>query len=574
MMPPCDQTHLLAVARGDVPASLLLKNARLVNVFSGLVEPCDIALAGDRIAGVGDGYVGAEQIDLRGAYVAPGLIDAHVHIESSLCAPPQYAAAVAPRGVTTAVIDPHEIANVAGLPGIEFMAEASRGLPLNVVIMASSCVPATSMATSGASLDAENLAALRRAGVVTGLAEVMNFPDVISGDDAVLAKLRAFAGTPIDGHCPQVRGKQLNAYASVGIDSDHECVDPSEAAEKLARGMYIFIREATNARNLDALLPLVTPANCRRICFCTDDRQPADLLDAGGIDYMIRRAIGLGIDPVMAIQMATLNPAERFGLKDVGAVSPGRRADLMIFDDLAAPTARMVVHGGEVVARDGALLKQSAGTLNVPEAVRAACRVDWSSVDISIAAGGRNVRAIRSIQDQLVTENLTVAAPATNGQLSPDISRDLLKMIVIERHRGTGNIGLGFIEGFGFKRGAIAGTVAHDHHNLVAIGCDDLSILTAAKAVARMGGGLVVADSDRVLATLALPIAGLMSDRPISDVRAAYDRLLIECRQLGSTLHDPLMAMSFMALEVIPELKLTDQGLIDVHQFRVVDLFV
>jgi len=574
MMPPVDQTQLLAVARGDVPAPLLLKNARLVNVFSGMIEPCDIALAGDRIAGVGPGYAGAEQIDLHGAYVAPGFIDAHVHIESSLCAPPQYAAAVTPRGVTTAVIDPHEIANVAGISGIEFMAEASRGLPLNVVILASSCVPATSMATSGASLDAESLAMLLRAGVVTGLAEVMNFPGVIGGDEAVLAKLRAFAGTPIDGHCPQVRGKRLNAYASVGIDSDHECVDVSEAAEKLARGMYIFIREATNARNLEALLPLVSPANSRRICFCTDDRQPADLLDAGGIDYMIRRAIGLGIDPIMAIQMATLNPAERFGLKHVGAVSPGRRADLMIFDDLAAPAARMVLHGGEVVARDGALLKEPAGSLRVPEAVRASCRVDWSSVDIAIAAAGRNVRAIKSIQDQLVTGNLTVAAPATNGQLSPDISRDLLKMIVIERHRGTGNVGLGFIEGFGFKRGAIAGTVAHDHHNLVAIGCDDLSILTAAKAVAGMGGGLVVADGSRVLATLALPIAGLMSDRPIVEVRAAYDRLLVECRQLGSTLHDPLMAMSFMALEVIPELKLTDQGLIDVAQFRVVGLFV
>jgi adenine deaminase len=339
--------------------------------------------------------------------------------------------------------------------------------------------------------------------------------------------------------------------------------------------LYLFIREATNARNLDALLPLVTPANSRRICFCTDDRQPADLLELGGIDYMIRQAITFGIEPITAIQMATLNPAERFGLKHVGAVAPGRRADIVVFDDLNSPTPRLVIQGGHIVARDGALESSARiGSVKIPPQVRAACRIDWERVSLGIAARGSSVRAIRSVQDQLVTESRTVSAPTTNGTLSPDVARDLLKMVVIERHRGTGNVGLGFIEGFGFKRGAIAGTVAHDHHNLVAIGCDDESILAAAKAVAEGGGGLAAADGARVIAALALPIAGLMSDRPIGEVRVGYDLLLEACRQLGSTLHDPFMAMSFMALEVIPELKLTDQGLIDVTQFRRVDLFV
>ena len=351
---PKNLPALLAVARGDQPADRVLRNARIVNVFSGTIESGDIAIFDGHIAGIGS-YKGKEEIDLKGAYVAPGLIDAHVHIESSLCIPPHFAEAVVPRGVTTVVTDPHEIANVAGLAGIWFMVEASKGLPLRVVFMAPSCVPATNMATSGAVLEADQLAALLAEGSVHGLAEVMNFPGVISADPKMLAKLRVFAGHPQDGHCPGVRGNALNAYIASGIGSDHECITVDEAREKLSRGLYILIREATNARNLDALLPLITEQNARRICFCTDDRQPADLLTDGGIDHMLRRAIEYGIDPITAFRCCTLNTCEWFGLHDRGAIAPGRVADLFIFDDLKSPKATHVYVNGIPTSQSPAL---------------------------------------------------------------------------------------------------------------------------------------------------------------------------------------------------------------------------
>ena len=343
---------LLAAARGDIPADLLLKNARLVNVVSGAIEQTEIAIHADRIAALGPGYNARETIDLNGAFVAPGLIDGHVHIESSLCLPAQFAAAIVPRGVTTAVTDPHEIANVAGAAGVRFMAEASRGLPLRIVTMAPSCVPATTMATTGAALSADDLQQLLRDGVVHGLAEVMNFPGVIAGDSTVLAKLDAFENRPIDGHAPGVHGHALNAYLAAGIGSDHECVTADEAREKLSRGMFILIREATNARNLDALLPLITPENSRRIGFCTDDRTPPDLLRDGSIDMMLRRAIAAGIEPVTAIRCCTLNTTEWFRLHDRGAIAPGRFADLWVFNDLKSPHARLWARaGGGLCAR-------------------------------------------------------------------------------------------------------------------------------------------------------------------------------------------------------------------------------
>jgi adenine deaminase len=562
-------SDLLAVARGDTPADLLLRNARIVNVFTGEIDAAtDIAIAHGRIAGIGPGYSAKETIDLADAFVGPGLVDAHVHIESSLCVPAHFASAVMPRGVTTVVTDPHEIANVAGIAGIRFMADSRRGVPLRIEIMAPSCVPATDMGTSGAQLMADDLAPLLRDGTVRGLAEVMNFPGVILGDPLVQAKLAAFHRTPIDGHCPGVRNSSLNAYIAAGIGSDHESVTVDEAKEKLARGLYVFIREATNARNLRALLPLITPANSRRICFCTDDRQPADLLGDGGIDYMIREAIAFGIDPATAFRLATLNTIEYFGLHDRGAIAPGRVADLMIFDDLHRPTARDVFIAGQSI-RD-----YRPTPLAASWAISNTCGINWDRVDLRIEARGERVRVIGSLPDQLVTEHRVQSASIVNGLAIADASRDLLKMAVIERHRGTGNVGLGFIQGFGLKTGAIAGTVAHDHHNLVVIGADDLSMMTAARAAAADGsGGLAVADGQQVLATLLLPVAGLMSDRPIEEVRNAYNALLAAAAKLGSSLHDPFMAASFMALEVIPALKLTDQGLVDVEAFSKVDLF-
>ncbi|MEM1097672.1 MAG: adenine deaminase [Planctomycetota bacterium] len=567
-----NRNELLAVARADAEADVVLAGGRVVNVFSGQVEVVDVALFDGMVAGLGDGYVGKQRIDLNGAYVAPGLIDAHVHIESSLCVPPQFAAAVVPRGVTTAVIDPHELANVAGVAGVRFMAEASRALPMNAVVMGPSCVPATPMATAGGCVDAGDLEALLGEGQIHGLAEAMDFPGVIQDQPGMRAKLEAFADRAIDGHCPGLRGAALNAYIAAGVGSDHECIDPDEAREKLARGLYVLIREATNARNLESLLPIVTNTNARRICFCTDDRTPCDLLDEGSIDMMVRRAIEYGLAPIEAIRMATLNPAEWLGLSHLGAIAPGKQADLIVFDDLNSPEPRMVFHYGRCVAEHGDLLKLPSPVNG--EIPAGTCRIDADALDFTIEAESDSIRVIGSVRDQLVTEHLQLSPTVEEGQAVADPSRDLLKIAVIERHRNTGNVGLGFIRGFGLSRGAIAGTVAHDHHNLVVIGADDESMLRAVRTVADMGGGLCCCDGTQLLAQLPMPIGGLMSDLPVAAVSSAYASLVAASRRLGATLEDPYMAMGFMGLEVIPSLKLTDQGLIDVDRFQRVPLFV
>lgn len=566
-----EREKLIRIARGDKPAAVLLKNANLVNVFTGEVYRTDIAIRRSRIVGLGEGYEAEQVIDLDGKYVSPGYIDAHVHIESSMCTPREFARAVLPRGVTSVVTDPHEIANVLGLDGISFMLDQAKHGPLSMYVMVSSCVPSTHMATAGANLEADDIRHFIGNQWVLGLAEVMNYPGVVAGDPAVLAKLEAFDGMAIDGHAPGMTGKLLNAYVAAGVRSDHECTTVEEAREKLRLGMTIFIREATNAHNLEALLPLVTPENSHHICFCTDDRQPADLLDQGSIDYMVRFAIEQGIDPVRAIQMGTINTARYFGLQDRGALTIGRRADFFVFSDLQRPVAEVVYRGGYKVAENGEMLPIEEPRR--PVQLRNSMNVDWEELDFSIPAKGSKARVIGSIPDQLVTENRVLDVKVVDGCAVVDVERDILKMAVIERHRSTGNVGKGLIQGIGLKRGAIAGTVAHDHHNLVVIGADDESMMAAARGVARIGGGLVAADGENVLAELPLPVAGLMSDRPVEEVRAGMDRLIEAARALGSPLHDPFMAMSFMALEVIPSLKLTDIGLVDVDEFQVVDLF-
>ncbi|MEM7126927.1 MAG: adenine deaminase [Chloroflexota bacterium] len=596
--------QLLSVARGEQPADRLLKNGKIVNVFSGEIEEASIALYDNVIAGVGDAYQAREEIDLDGSYVAPGLVDAHVHIESSLSIPSQFAAAVLPRGVTCVVTDPHEIANVVGTEGIRYMSQSSQGLPLSIMIMAPSCVPATHMETNGAHLDDEDLIPLLQDGTVFGLAEMMNYPGVVQGTSEVIAKLSAFQGRPLDGHAPGLRGKPLNAYAAAGIGSEHECTTVEEAAEKLARGFYILIREATNARNLHALLPLITPENSRRICFCTDDRIPGDLIDQGSIDYMVRAAILFGIDPITAFRMATLNSADWFGLHKHGAIAPGRYANFFTFDDLRCPIVRDVYAQGKLVAKDGTSLSdelahaQKDAMIQVPQAIQQTVRINTQGVDLKIPIPHQGVsqqientsavtqiairatiRVIGAIEDQLLTEERILPAKVVEGYAIADTERDILKMAVVERHTpksaGTVNgVGLGFIQGFGLQRGAMASTVAHDHHNLVVIGADDDSMHRAIKQIVVMGGGVVVAEGDTILAELPLPVAGLMSDRPIEEVRVAYDQVRSVVHLLGSSLHDPLMAMSFMALEVIPKLKLTDKGLVDVEKFEIVDLFL
>jgi adenine deaminase len=568
-----DLSHLLSVSRGDLPADCVLTNGQVINVFSGEIERGDIAIVDGMLAGVGEGYCGKKTIDLQGSFVAPGLIDAHVHIESSLCVPAQFAAAVVPRGVTTVVADPHEIANVTGPAGVRFIADAARGLPLDVILMAPSCVPATRMATSGGAITAADLIELQAAGITHGLAEMMNFPGVIAGDESVLQKLKAMHGRPIDGHCPGMTGQLLNAYVAAGIGSDHEATTATEGREKLARGLYLLIRQATNACNLDALLPIITSANSRRICFCTDDRTPVDLLNVGSVDEMLLRAIASGIPAIEAIRMCTLNPAEWFGLNKAGAIAPGRIANLMVFENLEAPQARMVFHHGGVVAEAGIMLNSSSPTSATVE-MSSGCRVNWERVRWDVPTTGERIRVIGALPNQLLTECRIVPVNAVDGRAVTDISNDILKMMVIERHHGTGNHAVGFIQGFGLRRGAIAGTVAHDHHNLVVIGADDLSMQTAARASAMMGGGLVVAAGESVIASLPLPIAGLMSQAPIAEVARDYASVLSAAHDLGSELGDPFMAMSFMTLEVIPALKLTDRGLVDVNRFKFVDLFV
>ncbi len=562
----------IAIARGHEPADLLLTNLQLINIHTGEIYPTEIAIAGSRIIGVGEGYTAKKTLDLGGRYVAPGLIDAHVHIESSLCTPPEFAKAVLVRGITTVITDPHEIANVLGLEGIRFMLNAAKYNPLSMFVMASSCVPATHMETSGAALEAEDLEGLLNNKWVLGLAEMMNYPGVIFADSRVLQKLEMFEQKVIDGHCPGVTGKQLNAYRVAGVRSDHECTTVEEALEKLRAGMVIFIREATNAHNLETLLPLVTPENSRRICFCTDDRQPADLIDQGSIDYMVRVAIQHGIRPIDALRMATLNTAEYFRLHHSGAVAPGYFADLMVFSDLNAPAAEMVFRSGELVVENGQLMTTFNDSLST---MRSSINVQWDGLSFEIPAqNGARIRVIGSVENQLVTHHLIEDAKVKNGLAVADLERDILKMAVIERHTANGNVGKGFIQGIGLKRGAIAGTVAHDHHNLVVIGTDDNSMKHAARAVASMDGGLVAVDGENVLASLPLPIAGLMSDKPVREVRDGMERLLKAAAELGSTMHDPFMAMSFMALEVIPNLKLTDIGLVDVEKFTPVSLFV
>ncbi len=567
-----ERQKLIEIARGDKPAAVLLKNANLVNVLTGEIYQTDIAIRRSRIVGLGEGYEAEEVIDLEGRYVAPGYIDAHVHIESAMVTPREFATVVIPYGITSVVTDPHEIANVLGLEGIAFMLEQAKYGPISMYVMASSCVPATDMETAGANLEADDIAHLRANPWVLGLAEMMNYPGVVAGDRIVLDKLEAFDGTRIDGHCPGLTGKALNAYVAAGVRSDHECTTVEEAREKLRLGMTIFIREATNAHNLRTLLPLVTPENSHRICFCTDDRQPADLIDEGSIDHMVRVAIEMGIDPMRAIQMGTINTAQYFGLSDRGALAPGWRADFFVFSDLKRPVAEQVYRGGYLVAENGKMLPIVEAKR--PIQLRHSMNIRWDVVDLTIPASGARARVIGSIPNQLITDHRILELKQENGLAVSDTERDILKMAVIERHRSTGNVGKGFVQGIGLKRGAIAGTVAHDHHNLIVIGVDDASMMHAARAVATMGGGLAAAEGETVLAQLPLPVAGLMSDQPIDKVRQAFDTLLEAARQLGSPLHDPFMAMSFMALEVIPSLKLTDVGLVDVDQFVVVELFV
>jgi adenine deaminase len=565
--------HLIAAARGDRPADLLLRNGRLVNVFSGEIIDTDLAVADGHIAGFGPREARVE-VDLGGRYVAPGFIDAHVHIESAMAAPTEFARAVLPHGTTTVVADPHEIANVLGMAGIDYMLRSTEDQPLQFFFSLSSCVPATAMETAGAALTAADLAPLFDHPRVVALAEVMNFPGVIQGEHDVLAKIRAAhaVGKRVDGHAPGVAGRALDAYIAAGIASDHECTAAGEALEKLRRGMHVMIREGTGAKNLAALAEIIRPETVHRLMWCTDDRHPHDILAEGHVDAIVRQAIRRGVPPHLALRMATLNPAGYFGLRRTGALAPGRRADLVVFGKLEDPVVEAVYVGGRKVAEGGALLPSTPFPDPVPSAP--AMHVDPQGFDLRLAPEGPRMRVIEIVPDQIVTRQTIASVPVADGQAVSDPRRDLLKIAVIERHRGTGRIGIGFVRGMGLRRGALASSVAHDSHNIIVVGAGDADMVAAVRRVIAMQGGLAAAADGRILAHLALPIAGLMSPEPVRTIQDRLSGLIGAARALGTPLDDPFMTLSFLALPVIPELKITDRGLVDVNRFGPVDLFV
>lgn len=563
--------EMIKVARGEEKAELLLKNAQLVNVFSGEIHPANVAVHKGIIVGFDD-YEADKVIDLNGKYLCPGFIDGHVHIESSMLSIMEFAKAVIPLGTTSAVIDPHEIANVLGLKGIKLMIEAGKHSPLSVFVMLPSCVPATDMEVSGANLSADDLSSLIDDDCVLGLGEMMNFPGVIFRIPEVLEKLKIAKGKRLDGHAPGLLGKDLNAYISTGISSDHECTQLEEALEKLRKGMHIMIREGSTAKNLKQLLPLITSENSRRCFFVTDDRHPSDLMDSGHINLLVKMAIEEGLDPVTAVQMATINTAEYFGLKGLGAIAPGYKADLLVINDLKKFNIEKVYKNGQLAAKDNKILEDVSKTYHIH--YQNSMKVDWSKIkDLKVKAESKSAKIIEIIPNQIVTKKTVEEIKIENGLAVSDIDRDILKIVVMERHKGTGNVGIGFVKGFGLKRGAVGSSVAHDSHNIIIIGVNDDDMVMVAKEIICMGGGLVVAADGKVIDSLALPIAGLMSDKSIKELRDELNRLHSAAKEIGCKLSDPFMTLSFLALPVIPELKLTDKGLVDVTQFKIVPLF-
>jgi adenine deaminase len=564
-----DLARLISVARGELPADLILANARVVNVFTGEVEPGNVAVCGDRIAGVGDYHQGKDTLDLNGQYLAPGLINGHTHLESSMLDIGQYARAVVPRGTLAVVTDLHEIANVGGLEGMRYVLDCARRLPMDLFLQAPSCVPSTDMETSGASLDAEAIRRVLRWRGVIGLGEVMNFPGVLAGDSGVLSKIALAHGKIIDGHAPGVTGHDLNAYVAAGIRSDHESVSLDEATEKLRQGMYIMIREGSSEKNLEALLPLVTDKTYKRCLLVVDDRSCVDLLEDGDIDAVACKAIKLGLDPVRAIQLATINPAEYFRLDSLGAVAPGYMANLIALSDLAEFKADMVFYRGHLVARGGEPLFPAYRPRQ--QRLRRMMHIKPFGVEaLKLTPSGGDVLVIEVVPGQIVTRKVRERVKAVDGAVVPDTDRDILKLVVVERHRATGNIGLGLVRGFGLKRGALASSVAHDAHNVVAVGTDDMDIFTAIKEIERIEGGLAVASGGGMLGSLPLPVAGLLSDKPLEAVVDGLGKLEQLARDLGTGLASPFSTLSFLALPVIPELRLTDRGLVDVNAFRLV----
>jgi len=571
--------ELISVARGEAPADLLLKNAHIINTFVGEIEQGNVAIYGDRIAGVGDYDRAKEVIDLQGSYLAPGLINGHTHIESSMLHPAHYAQAVVPHGTLAVVTDLHEIANVCGLEGIKFVMDWAQKLPLDMLFMVPSCVPATTLETSGAQISAEEIKKLLAYPNVIGLGEMMNFPGVINGIKEVLDKIIVSKGRVIDGHAPGLGGEDLNAYMAAGILSDHESTTLEEGKEKLQKGMHLMIREGSSEKNLDALLPLVTNNTYKRCLFVVDDCSCDDLLREGDIDAVVRKAINRGLEPVRAIQMATINTAEYFRLHDRGGIAPGYRADFITITDLSKLEIDMVFYQGKLVARQGKPLFSPPYTL--PE-LTDTVRIKPLSVDsLKIPLPRReklgegeateeSYPVIEIVPGQIITKKKVEKVKVVDGEVMPDLEKDILKLVVAERHKASGNVGLGLVKGFGLKKGALASSVAHDSHNIVVVGTNDRDILKAIGEIERLQGGLVACADQKVLAALPLPVAGLLSSEPLEVVVPQLEEVEKAAATLGNLPPAPFSILSFLALPVIPELRLTDLGLVDVVEFKLI----
>ncbi len=564
----------IRAARKDIPSDLVLKNAKIVNVFSGKIQEKDVAICDGVIVGLGSDYHGENERDFKGKYLAPGLIDGHLHIESSMLIPSNLAAALLVHGTTTVVADPHEIANVMGLGGIHFMLKDSESIPFDFFFMAPSCVPATHLETSGADLSAADLLKLKDHPHILGLAEMMNFPGVLMGDEQVLEKIELFKDRVIDGHCPALTTHDLQAYLTAGIQSDHETTVQSEALEKLENGMTIMVREGSTAKNLETLLPLITANNSRRFCFVSDDLHAEDIQRKGHLNVVLKKAVKLGLDPVTAIQLVTLNPSEYFKIRDRGAIGPGYRADIVVLDDLENFKV-------DSVYKDGLLAMDSGELINFPKK-KAADETRSNSLNmlpitpdnLRIPHLGGKARIIETVPGQIITRLVKDEVKIEGGQVISDVDLDILKLCVVERHKASGRIGLGLVRGFGLKKGAIASSVAHDSHNVVAVGVSDEEIVKAIEAVRLMGGGLAVASGNKITAKIPLNIAGLMTRQPIDQLVNQLKKVRDSINKLKCLEIEPFMVLSFLALPVIPEIRLTDKGLVDVNQFEIVPLFI
>jgi len=564
----------ILAARGEIPADTVLKGGRVVNLFSGRIEEGDVAVLDGYIVGVGLSYSGKEEIPVRNKWIVPGLIDGHLHVESSMLSPAHVASALLVHGTTAIVADPHEIANVMGLDGVRYMLRESSDIPFDMFFMAPSCVPATHLETSGATLSPSDLKKLLEEPRILGLAEMMNFPGVLMGDPQVLEKILLYQDRVVDGHSPMLTGYDLQGYLSAGIGSDHESTVPQEAIEKMENGMMLMIREGTSAKNLDALLPLVTVRNSDRFCFVSDDLHAEDIQDRGHLDFVVRKAVVSGLDPVTAIRLVTLNPAAYFRLHKRGAIAPGYRADMVILNDLNEFEVADVYKDGRRVVRDGQLAALEwhpsdssfvpAGPLRI-----APLRPD----DFHIPHSGGRARIIELVPGQILTRIRMESVPSVNGLVKTAPQNDLLKLAVVERHTASGNIGLGLVSGFGLQEGAIASSVAHDSHNVIVAGVEDEEICRAVEVVRDMGGGLAVVRGTETLASVPLEIGGLMSREPLQNLVPQLKIVKKAAAGLGCPLEEPFMALSFLALPVIPELKLTDKGLVDVNRFEFVPLF-